>query len=148
MAWKQNDPRENDRVIDINEVRDEKQARRSFVTGSRLIIVVAVIVIAILGVRSVYDIRGLRDNAASAKKELQLKEEEKANLEVELGRLRDPEYIEKQVREQLRMVKSNEIIYIYKDDESGTPAAAAPVSGEAAAKEAAETDSAKGKNSE
>ncbi|MDR2610131.1 MAG: septum formation initiator family protein [Clostridiales Family XIII bacterium] len=114
MARKRDVPREESRVIDINEVRDEKQARRSFVTGRRLVIIVAVAVLAVFAAVSIREIQDLRREAETAKTELKLKEEQKANLEVELARLKDPGYLEKQARDRLRMVKDDEIIYIYK----------------------------------
>jgi cell division protein FtsB len=126
MARRRDVPRDDSRVIDINEVRDEKQARRSFVTGRRLIIIVVVIVLGVFAFMSIREIQDLRREAADAKAELKLKEEQKSNLEAELARLRDPEYMEQQARDRLRMVKDGEIIYIFKNapsEESGGDAA-------------------------
>jgi cell division protein FtsB len=105
-------------VIDINEVIDEKRARRSFVTTRRFVITVAVIILAVFAFISVREIQDLKKDSEASKAELALKQEQKANLESELAGMDDPSYIEKQARERLRMVKPGEIIYIYKASES------------------------------
>jgi cell division protein FtsB len=112
-------PSEDERVIDINEVRDEKRARRSFITGRRLVFFAIAVTIAVLVAVPLREIQELRREADAAKSELQLKEEQKANLEAELAKLHDPKYIEQQARDRLRMVKKDEIIYIYKNKPQG-----------------------------
>jgi len=104
-------------VIDINEVRGEKQARRSFVTGGRIVIFIIIIVLAVFAYFSVREIQRLQKEADAAKADLLIKQEQKANLETELAQMNDPAYIEKQARERLRMVKPGEIIYIYRAPE-------------------------------
>jgi cell division protein FtsB len=110
-------------VIDINEVIDEKRARRSFVTARRFVIAAAVIVLAVFVFISIRELQDLEKDAVAAKSELALKQEQKANLESELSGMDDPSYIEKQARERLRMVKPEEIIYIYKEPESSEESA-------------------------
>ncbi|MDR1067647.1 MAG: septum formation initiator family protein, partial [Clostridiales Family XIII bacterium] len=90
-----------------------RQARRSFITVRRVVIIAAVAVLAVFVTLSVREIRDLKKDAAGAKTELALKQEQKENLEAELANIKDPEYIEKQARERLRMVKPGETIYIY-----------------------------------
>jgi cell division protein FtsB len=101
------------KVIDLNEELDVRQARRSFVTVRRVVIIAVVAALAVFATLSVRDIRDLKKEAAGAKAELALKQEQKENLEAELANIKDPEYIEKQARDRLRMVKPGEMIYIY-----------------------------------
>lgn len=99
------------------EKKVEEEARKTFVIGKRLSYFVASIVIVVLIVFSGISIMDLRSDAAEAEKALAEKQEEQERLENEYALVNNPEYIENQARERLRMIKPGEILYIFNDQE-------------------------------
>jgi cell division protein FtsB len=128
------------RVIDIEEAQRQRRERRVAATkgrtrptmapepvaeavsagwtaGKRLIYAVAVLVVLALVVISGIRILDLKAEAVTAERALEVTMEEKARLEKELTMLNDPAYIEAQAREQLRMTKKDETLYVFEDSE-------------------------------
>jgi cell division protein FtsB len=121
-------------VIDINEARQLRKQKReeaaekkykvrktkSVVTQrqagkkARRRMVYFVILLAILGIvaASVVNIISLRLAKAETLKEQQALLEERARLERTYSQVNSPEYIEQQARQQLKMIKPGEILYV------------------------------------
>lgn len=129
--------KESSRIIDIEEVRRQRNQKRkeayekkkikekqTTVSGrraikivrNRLIYVGAFCLIVILISLTTYNLISLRaaEKAEMARQEALL--EEKARLEEELKQVNSEEYIEEQARTQLRMIKPGERIYILPKD--------------------------------
>ena len=93
----------------------EENSRKAFVTGRRLgVFVVVVVIVALIGV-SGKSIMTLNETAVAAEKAYVEKEEEKARLDAEYSMINDPEYIESQARERLKMIKPGEKMYIFEE---------------------------------
>ena len=95
-----------------NNLREKKKKKKRVLKKRHLIlIVIGVYLIAFFSMEA-FDIYSLKKQ----QKELQLKvqqlEEEKAKLEEEYNNINNLEYIEKMARENLKMVKPNEILYV------------------------------------
>jgi cell division protein FtsB len=125
------------RVIDIEEAQRRRKARRAaaakgrkraaatasvaeatrggWTAGRRLIYVLITLVVLAFVVISGLRILDLKADEASAERSRALMIEEKARLEKELAMLNDPAYIEAQAREQLRMIKKDETLYVSED---------------------------------
>lgn len=121
-------------VIDINEARQLRKQKReeaaekkykvrktkSVVTQrqagkkARRRMVYFVILLVILGIvaASVVNIISLKLAKAETSKEQQALLEERARLEKVFSQVNSPEYIEQQARQQLRMIKPGEILYV------------------------------------
>ena len=98
----------------------EESARKSFVTGRRLgVLVIVVAIVALIGI-SGKSIMTLNENALAAEKAYVVKQEEKARLDAEYSMINDPEYIESQARERLKMIKPGERMYIFDEDNQNT----------------------------
>jgi cell division protein FtsB len=97
-------------------VRSEaEKARRGFVAGRRIAILAAVIAAVCMLFLSGSQISDLRSQEAQAKDELAQKQDQLTRLEGELSVISDPEYVEEQARNRLRMVKPDETLYIFED---------------------------------
>lgn len=95
------------------EAEEIARARKSFVTGRRIVFFIVIVVLLIFAGLKATELIDLRGEAAEAQKDLETKNEQKARLEKELSLIGSAEYIEKQARERLRMVKPGEIIYLF-----------------------------------
>jgi len=104
------------RKIKVSKVEAEK-ARRSFITGRRLILLCVTAVVVFFVGSSAFRIIDLRGQEEKAVEELNVKIEQKARLESELSALQDKEYVGEQARERLGMVKKGEVLYIFEDSE-------------------------------
>ena len=124
----------NSRVIDLDEARQRRKQKReeaaekkykvrkkkSVVTQrqagkkARRRMVYFVIFLAILGIiaASVFNIVNLKLTEAKTMKEQQALLEQKARLERIYSQVNSPEYIEQQARQQLKMIKPGEILYV------------------------------------
>ena len=124
----------NGRVIDIDEARQRRKQKReeaaekkykvrktkSVMTQrqagkkARRRMVYFVIFLAILGIiaASVFNIISLKLTEAKTMKEQQALLEQKARLERIYSQVNSPEYIEQQARQQLKMIKPGEILYV------------------------------------
>ncbi|HWQ77698.1 MAG TPA: septum formation initiator family protein [Anaerovoracaceae bacterium] len=126
--------RNNSQVIDIEEARQirkqkreevaEKKTRvhrpksvvskRKALKKTRRRLVYFIIFLAIVGVvtASAINIVSLKLTQASVQKEHQDLLDQKARLERIYSQVNSPEYIEQQARQQLRMIKPGEILYV------------------------------------
>jgi cell division protein FtsB len=87
-------------------------ARRGRITGRALAL--ALLVVALL-VASVYPLRtylGQRDQIGSLERQERVLERKNAELQMRIGRLHDPGYLERLARECLGMVKRGEISFV------------------------------------
>ena len=90
----------------ITERRATKKARRRMV-----FFLMFLIIIVIIGV-SVFNIVLLKLNEARIEKEQLALLEQKARLEYEFSQIDSLEYIEQEARQQLKMIKPGEILYV------------------------------------
>jgi cell division protein FtsB len=97
------------------ERESEERARKSFVTGRRVIFCIVVMCLIAITAVSGRNVLALKADAAAAKEELSLIQEKKARLEEELASVGELSYIEAQARERLHMIKPGEILYIFRD---------------------------------
>ena len=98
----------------ITERRASKKARRRMV-----ITIILIIVIVIIGV-SVFNIVSFELNKARVEKEQEALLKQKARLENEFSQIDSLEYIELQARQQLKMIKPGEILYVLPDKSKET----------------------------
>lgn len=84
--------------------------RRAALIGLIVVCIIGVITFSILNVVS------LKKEQRSMKEQQEALEKEKAQLEKELSEINDPENIEEQAREQLRLIKKGEYLYVFPDD--------------------------------
>lgn len=95
--------------------RGKMAIRRSRIRRRALI---ALLVVAITGVVvfSVLSIVSLRNEQKEMKDQLEALEKEKAQLKKELSETNDPANLEEQARDQLRLIKNGEYLYIFPDE--------------------------------
>lgn len=127
----------NSRVIDIEEARQDRKQRReeaakkkdkvrktkSVITErqagkkARRRVVYLVIFLVIIGIVavSVFNIISLKLTESRIMKEQKELTEQKARLERIYSQVNSPEYIEQQARQQLRMIRPGEILYVLPD---------------------------------
>lgn len=100
-------------VQEVSERKSSQKNRRRLVYGG-VILCIAVII----GV-SIFNVYSLKQEYSDIIKENQALQQEKEDLQEELGNVNNPEYVEEQAREQLKMVKPGEVMYILpqSDDE-------------------------------
>jgi cell division protein FtsB len=97
---------------------EAEKARRSFITGRRIILACVVSAVVFFIGSSAYRIIGLKAQEQNAAEELKVKTEQKARLESEFTMLAEDEYIEEQARERLGMVKPGEVVYVFEGEDS------------------------------
>ena len=107
--------------------RTVKKKKR--INPGRLILTVIIVVLIFFAAISVKDIVSLHVEKNELEEENARLEEEKDRLQNELENADDPEYIEEQARQQLRMVMPGEVLYII--EEEGEKAKASAESGSA-----------------
>lgn len=81
-------------------------------------ILIGIIVVCIIGVVafSVLNVISLKKEQKNMREQQEALEKEKAQLEKELSEINDPENIEEQAREQLRLIKKGEYLYVFPED--------------------------------
>lgn len=126
----------SDKIIDLKQAREERRERRKQaadkkqnkdrknVSGElserkvnkrnrkRLIyfcVVVGIMLVIGVSIFNVYSLHNEYNDMAAQNKALK---EQKQDLTQELGNVNNPEYIEQQAREQLKMVKPGEVLYV------------------------------------
>ena len=99
------------------------------INPGRLILTVIIVVLIFFVAISVKNIVSLHVEKNELEEENARLEEEKDRLQNELENADDPEYIEEQARQQLRMVMPGEVLYII--EEEGEKAKASAESGSA-----------------
>lgn len=87
-----------------------RRTRRRILTG--LVVVFTIIAVFF----AIFSIVSLKKEQKEMKEELEALEKEKAQLEKELSETNDPENLEQQAREQLRLVKKGEYLYIFPEE--------------------------------
>jgi cell division protein FtsB len=97
---------------------EAEKARRSFITGRRLILICVTGVVVFFVGSSAFRIMDLKGREDKAIEELKVKTEQKARLESELAMLNDREYIEEQARERLGMIKQGEVVYVFEEGDA------------------------------
>ena len=107
--------------------RTVKKKKR--INPGRLILTVIIVVLIFFVAISVKNIVSLHVEKNELEEENARLEEEKDRLQNELENADDPEYIEEQARQQLRMVMPGEVLYII--EEEGEKAKASAESGSA-----------------
>lgn len=131
--------KDNSQVIDLDEARQLRKQKReeaakkkykvrktkSVVTErqagkkARRRMVYFVIFLAIVGIiaASAINIINLKITEAKTLKEQQALQDQKTRLEKVYSQVNSPEYVEQQARQQLKMIKPGEILYIMKEQE-------------------------------
>jgi cell division protein FtsB len=92
-------------------------ARRSWISGKRIVYILISIAILAMGGASGLHILDLQAESRDAEAALQQQLELKGKLEEELSLVSDPSYIETQARERLRMIKGGETLYVFDEPE-------------------------------
>lgn len=134
--------KKNSQVIDIQQARKQRLDRRaeekkreeeriryaaSQKTRGKMAIrrsrarkrlLIALLVVGVVGVLvfSVMSVISLRSEQKGMKEQLEALEKEKAQLEKELSKTSDPNNLEKQARDQLRLIKKGEYMYIFPEE--------------------------------
>lgn len=95
--------------------RGKMAIRRS---RNRRLILIGVIVVSLIGmmVFSVFSVVSLKKEQKAMKEQQEALEKEKAQLEKELSEINDPENIEEQAREQLRLIEKGEWLYVFPEE--------------------------------
>lgn len=130
----------SNQVISIEEAREERRRKRTetvekknkvrvpkaSMTERRAIkkarvrgiyILVILVIIAIIGAAAL-NVVSVKINQGKVQKEQEALLEEKNRLENELQSIESPEYIEQQARQQLKMIKPGELLYVLPDKEN------------------------------
>ena len=86
------------------------QRRRRLLIGIIVVCIIGVVAFSILNVVS------LKKEQKNMREQQEALQKEKAQLEKELSEINDPENIENQAREQLRLIKKGEYLYVFPED--------------------------------
>ncbi len=97
-------------------IRRRKQQRRRRRIGYLVIVLVLVLVTAVMA-RSVVALKIEQNDLRAKQQQLEQRKEE---LQKEKQTANSPEYIEEQAREQLRMIRPGEILYVVPDEEGSS----------------------------
>jgi cell division protein FtsB len=85
--------------------------------GRRLIFLGVIAVILAVVLYSGFTVYNLKAEEKAAKEQLEEKKSEKERVERELSVVTNPEYVENQARELLRMIKAGEMLYVFESEE-------------------------------
>lgn len=79
---------------------------------------VVLVVVGIIGAitLSVFNVISLKKEQKEMREQQEALEKEKAQLEKQLSEINDPENMEQQAREQLRLIKKGEYLYIFPEE--------------------------------
>ena len=112
----------NSQVIDMEEARARrakqqntrgKRAIRRSKTRRKIITGITIAIIVLLVFLLVFNIISLKKEQYDTKKEQQALKQQKAELQKELENAETPENIEAQARQQLRLIKPGEVLYMF-----------------------------------
>lgn len=132
----------NSQVIDINQARKQRQEKRQAEkkreeeriryaasqntrgkmairrSRNRRRLLVVIIVVAIIGVVafSVLNVIALKKEQKEMREQQEALKKEKAQLEKELSKINDPANLEQQARDQLKLIKKGEYLYIFPEE--------------------------------
>ncbi len=98
----------------ISQRQAVKKARRRMVCFTVFVVIIGVIAV------SAFNIISLKMTEARTLKEQQDLQEQKASLERIYSRVNSPEYIEQQARQQLKMIRPGEILYVLPEEDVET----------------------------
>lgn len=99
----------------MTERRATKKARRKTVYAVAFLIIIGIIGASALNILSV------KTNQGKIQKEQDALLKEKAKLEQELQSVESPEYIEQQARQQLKMIRPGELLYVLPEEDKTDP---------------------------
>lgn len=111
-ADKNGDVRVNKRPLKVKIGRRKKQPENRLNTIIRIVFVVLLVAILARGIFTSIELKAQEHNSQMKYKKVQ---QQKKDLERELKYINTPAYIEKAAREQLKMVKSGEMLFVFKD---------------------------------
>lgn len=99
--------------------REELSERRIIKRNRKRLVYIGVLlgIIAVIGV-SAFHVISLQNEYRDIAAQNKALKEKRVELKEELGKVNDIEYIEQQAREQLKMVKPGEILYILPDEDA------------------------------
>lgn len=97
--------------------QDRSKKRRKKVTTKRILIFIIIAAILAFMAGTGVQVIKLHMERSDAEKERAIKQAEKVKLKKELMRINDPEYIEEQAKERLRMIRRGETIYVFPEEE-------------------------------
>lgn len=112
VAKKQNKAKKS-ASVELSERKVNKRNRKRLIY---FFIILAIMVVIGMSIFHVYSLRKEYENIIVYNKELK---DEKQDIIEELGNVNNPEYIEQQAREQLKMIKPGEILYILPHENAG-----------------------------
>ena len=132
----------NSQVIDIEEARKKRQAKREAerereikkalyeasqkTRGKKairkrqlrrmaMIVIIAVCIIGVM-VFSVFNVISLKKEEYEVKKQTEALQQQKKELEQQLENIDDPDNLEQQARDQLRLIKPGEVLYMFPEE--------------------------------
>ena len=81
-------------------------------------LLIGIVVVCIIGVIafSILNVISLKNEQRNMREQQEALEKEKAQLEKELSEINDPENIEKKAREQLKLIKKGEYLYVFPEE--------------------------------
>lgn len=111
---KSGDVRVNKKPLKVKIGRRKKQPENRLNTIIKIVFVVLLVAILARGIVTSVDLKSQEHNSQVKYKKMQ---QQKKDLEKELKYINTPAYIENAAREQLKMVKSGEMLFVFKDSE-------------------------------
>lgn len=119
---KSGDVRVNKKPLKVKIGRRKKQPENRLNTIIKIVFVVLLVAILARGIVTSIDLKSQEHNSQVKYKKMQ---QQKKDLEKELKYINTPAYIENAAREQLKMVKSGEMLFVFKDSEDADKQGAA-----------------------
>jgi len=80
-----------------------------------MIVIIAVCIIAVIFL-SVLNVISLKKEEYEVKKQTEALQEQKKELEQQLEQINDPDNLEQQARDQLRLIKPGEVLYMFPEE--------------------------------
>lgn len=106
-----------DAIRQANTPEKRKKKRKKQITTKRILLIIIILaILAFLGI-TIFQIAKLKIELNEAITEKEQRQAEKVKLEKELELINDPEYIEEQARERLRMARQGEIVFIFPEED-------------------------------
>lgn len=95
--------------------RGKMAIRRNRARRRLLVVIIGVFVFGAIAF-AVFNVISLKKEQHQMRQQQEALEKEKAQLEEELSKINEPENLEKQAREQLRLIKEGEKIYVFPEE--------------------------------
>ncbi|MFV0516721.1 MAG: FtsB family cell division protein [Aminipila sp.] len=115
------------RKVSVSELSERKISKRNRKRLIYSMVIIGIIAVISVSIFHVYLLQKEYEDIVAQNKELQKKRQD---LTEELGNVNNPEYIEQQARQHLRMVKPGEILYILPAQQTSGAAVALPANGD------------------